>query len=190
MEKEILAHAQAAFDRAFARYFASLVDDPALVARTQAGFIPEVLIEGEPTPAEALSGGERTALALAFRLALATVVRSLGEVRLETLLLDEPTDGFSSEQVIRMGELLGELALPQVIIVSHEAQLAGIADRTVRVRKQDGKATLDSDRAPGEGSPLDTEPARRGHRPLRENPRTGSARGIDRTEPAVPPAVE
>ncbi len=152
MERELLAHAQAAFDRAFGRYFASLVDDPSLLARVDAGFTPEVLIDGAPTPAEALSGGERTALALAFRLALSGVVRALGGVRLETLLLDEPTDGFSSEQVTRMGELFGELALPQVIVVSHESGLAGIADRTVRVRKVDGRATLEGD---GVGTPAE-----------------------------------
>ncbi len=150
MEKELLAHAQLAFDRAFSRFFASLVDDPALTARTDASFTPEVTSGGEVTPAEALSGGERTSLALAFRLALADVVRSLGQVRLETLLLDEPTDGFSSEQVVRMGELLEELALPQVIVVSHESQLTGIADRTVRVLKVDGRSRLETDaRAPG-----------------------------------------
>ncbi|HTP53882.1 MAG TPA: SMC family ATPase [Thermoplasmata archaeon] len=161
MEQELLAHAQATFDRSFQRYFASLVDDPALVAQTDVGFTPEVMIDGEPTPAEALSGGERTALALAFRLALATVVRSLGEVRLECLLLDEPTDGFSAEQVIRMGELLGELSLPQVVIVSHEGQLASIADRTIRVRKVDGRAVLDTD-LPDASDPLIAEsPPRR-----------------------------
>ncbi len=151
MEKDLLAHAQTSFDRAFSRYFAALIDDPALIARTDAAFTPEVTIDGEVTPAEALSGGERTSLALAFRLALASTVRSLGEVRLETLLLDEPTDGFSSEQVVRMGELLDELALPQVIVVSHEAQLAGIADRTVRVVKRDGRSTLEggADASPG-----------------------------------------
>lgn len=171
MERELLAHAQATFDRSFARFFAALVDDPALVARTDSGFTPEVLIEGEATPAEALSGGERTALALAFRLALADVVRSLGEVRLETLLLDEPTDGFSAEQVIRMGELLGELALPQVIIVSHEGQLASVADRTVRVRKEDGRAVLETDRPPEPGSLIETDaprPRRGARAPARE----------------------
>jgi len=147
MEKELLAHAQTQFDRAFARFFASLVDDPSLTARTDASFTPEVMIAGEATPAEALSGGERTSLALAFRLALASVVRSLGAVRLETLLLDEPTDGFSSEQVVRMGELLEELALPQVVVVSHESQLTGIADRTIRVTKRDGRSALELDRA-------------------------------------------
>ncbi|MGP8077290.1 MAG: AAA family ATPase [Thermoplasmata archaeon] len=175
MEQELLAHAQATFDRSFARFFASLVDDPALVARTDVGFTPEVMIEGEPTPAEALSGGERTALALAFRLALATVVRSLGQVRLETLLLDEPTDGFSSEQVIRMGELLGELALPQVIIVSHEGQLASIADRTVRVRKLDGRAVLETDRAEGTEPLLEADAPRRGRGAEVPEPRPGAS---------------
>ncbi len=142
MEKKLLQHAQAAFERHFARYFATLIDDPALVARTDPSFSPSVAIEGEWTPPEALSGGERTSLALAFRLALAQVVRTLGELRLDTILLDEPTDGFSPEQVVRMGELLDELDLPQVILVSHEDALAGIADRVVRVEKVDGRSTL------------------------------------------------
>jgi exonuclease SbcC len=144
MEQKLLAHAQAAFERNFSRYFATLIEDPALVARTDVAFTPAVAIEGEWTPAEALSGGERTSLALAFRLALAQVVRSLGNLRLETILLDEPTDGFSPEQVVRMGELLEELALPQVIIVSHEDELASIADRVVRVEKVDGASVLRS----------------------------------------------
>lgn len=144
MEQKLLTHAQSMFEREFARYFASLLDDPGLVARTDAAFTPLVMIEGEWTPAEALSGGERTSLALAFRLALAQVVRSMGSLRLDTILLDEPTDGFSPEQVVRMGELLEELALPQVILVSHESQLAAIADRVVRVQKVDGRSTVEA----------------------------------------------
>ncbi len=152
MERDVLAHAQATFDREFARFFASLVDDPGLVARTAPDFTPEVAIDGEPTPAEALSGGERTSLALAFRLALASIVRSLGAVRLETLILDEPTDGFSSEQMVRLGELFEELGLPQVILVSHESQLASIADRSLRVVKTNGRSSVAADGA-DRGSP-------------------------------------
>ena len=100
------------------------------------GFSPAVEIDGEWTPAEALSGGERTALALAFRLALGQVVRAAGRLKLETLILDEPTDGLFAEQVVRMGELLDGLGLPQVLLVSHEAQLTAIADRVVRVEKR------------------------------------------------------
>jgi DNA repair protein SbcC/Rad50 len=178
MEKLLLVHAQAAFQRHFARYFASLVDDPSLLARTDAAFTPAVTIEDEWTPAEALSGGERTSLALAFRLALAQVVRTMGHVRLETLLLDEPTDGFSPEQVVRMGDLLEEIALPQVILVSHEAELAAIADRVVRIEKRSGRSWPSTDagpRSPPEGTAsefaAEAPPPRRSGRGTRRSPR-------------------
>ena len=158
MEQKLLTHAQTLFEREFARYFASLLDDPGLVARTDPAFTPLVMIEGEWTPAEALSGGERTGLALAFRLALAQVVRSMGSLHLDTILLDEPTDGFSPEQVIRMGELLDELALPQVVLVSHESQLAAIADRVVRVQKVDGRSVLATNGPGSAAGPPPPEP--------------------------------
>ncbi len=182
MERKLLAHAQGAFERNFARYFASLVDDPGLVARTDVTFTPGVSIDGEWTPAEALSGGERTSLALAFRLALTQVVRSLGDLRLETILLDEPTDGFSPEQVVRMGELLDELALPQVIVVSHESELAAIADRVVRIAKHDGRSSVSGPSVPGAApAPEPAEaasvppPTRRSRRPGPSVPRSEAA---------------
>ena len=180
MEQKLLMHAQVAFERNFSRYFATLIDDPALVARTDVAFTPAVAIEGEWTPAEALSGGERTSLALAFRLALAQVVRSLGSLRLDTILLDEPTDGFSPEQVVRMGELLDALALPQVIIVSHEDALAGIADRVVRVVKVDGRSKLltgsSATPAPEAESEPTVAPRPRSDSPALSRPRSGLRR--------------
>ena len=126
-----------------------------LTAQVDASFSPSVEIDGEWTPAEALSGGERTALAFAFRVALGQTVRGAGRLRLDTLLLDEPTDGFSPEQVTRLGELLGDLAIPQVILVSHEASLASIADRVVRIEKHDG---LSIARPEGETSRRSADP--------------------------------
>jgi DNA repair protein SbcC/Rad50 len=143
LEQRRLYQGRQQFERRFSRYFAALVDDPALTARLDETFAPWVDISGQPTPAEALSGGERTALALAFRLALGRTVREAGRLALETLILDEPTEGFSQEQTLRMGDLLEELGLPQVILVSHERQLEGIADRVVRVRKKDGISTVE-----------------------------------------------
>ncbi len=183
MEQKLLSHAQVLFERNFARYFSSLIEDPALVARTDVAFTPAVTIEGEWTPAEALSGGERTSLALAFRLALAQVVRRLGGLHLETILLDEPTDGFSPEQVVRMGELLDELALPQVVIVSHESELSGIADWVVRIEKHDGASVLAEPgkaepAGPSESEPAESPPA--GTRPRRRRP---AARALTESEP-------
>lgn len=169
LEQRLLARAQSEFERTFARYFHSLVDDPSLVARCDSAFSPAVEINGEWTPAEALSGGERTALALAYRLTLGHVVRAFGQLTLETLILDEPTEGFSPEQVVRMGELLDELGLPQVLLVSHEGGLASVADQVVRVRKEGGVSTLRT-----EGS---APPAAGEHRPAPvEAPRDPPAR--------------
>ncbi len=165
LERRLLARAQATFERSFAKSFAALVEDPGLLARCSPTFVPYVEIDGEMTPAEALSGGERTALALAFRLALGEVVRAAGRLRLDTIVLDEPTDGFSPEQVVRMGELLRELPWGQVIVVTHEASLAGIADASVRVRKEGGISRLEG----GGTSPIapDAEP----RKPRRRVPR-------------------
>ncbi len=143
MEQRILAQAQAAFQRDFSRFFRALIDDPLLEARVGAAFDPTVLINGAWTPAEALSGGERTALALAFRLALGRVVRTMGSLKLDTLILDEPTDGFSPEQIVRMGELLRSLALPQLILVSHESQLSAVADHVRQTIKNYGRSEIE-----------------------------------------------
>ncbi|HUI38141.1 MAG TPA: SMC family ATPase [Thermoplasmata archaeon] len=151
LEHRLLGHAKVEFDRSLARFFGALIEDPSLVARSDPRFSPLVEVDGEPTPPEALSGGERTALALAFRLALAEVVRRAGRLRLSTLILDEPTDGFSPEQVQRMGELLGELGVPQVLLVSHEAVLGSAADRVVRIRKVDGRSEIEPERGPMAG---------------------------------------
>jgi exonuclease SbcC len=166
LERRRLQHGRLQFERHFAQYFAALVEDPALSARVDERFAPWADIGGEPTPAEALSGGERTALALAYRLALGRTVRDAGRLTLETLILDEPTEGFSQEQTLRMGDLLEQLGLPQVILVSHERQLEGFADRVVRIHKRGGLssveepngATTDAEAGPEVGSP--PEPVR------------------------------
>ena len=182
LEQRLLARARSEFEHDFSRFFTLLVEDPALIARCDAAFSPSVEIEGEWTPAEALSGGERTALALAFRLALGQVVRAAGRLQLETLILDEPTDGFSPEQVVRMGELLEGLGIPQVILVSHESQLTSIADRVVLVRKDGGRSVLVAGPAPGDaagGSPSATTA------PLAPRRRVRTPR-LDAAEPRTP----
>jgi DNA repair protein SbcC/Rad50 len=154
METRVLERAQADFEHHFQRYFAALIDDPEMLAVTDSAFSPAAEIRGVWTPAEALSGGERTSLALAYRLALARVVRSAGHLRLDSLLLDEPTDGFSPEQVQSMGQLLEELGLPQVLLVSHERELESVAQRVVWVEKEGGHSIL---RGPGTASPAEAE---------------------------------
>ncbi|WP_297499122.1 DNA double-strand break repair ATPase Rad50, partial [Thermococcus sp.] len=78
-----------------------------------------------------LSGGERIALGLAFRLALSLYLA--GEISL--LILDEPTPYLDEERRRRLVDIMQRYLrkIPQVIVVSHDEELKDAADRVVRV---------------------------------------------------------
>ncbi len=87
-----------------------------------------------------LSGGERTAIALAYRLALNQVINSLiSKIKTKDLvILDEPTDGFSEQQLDKMRDVLQQLNVNQLIIVSHEQKIESFADHIIKIRKHNG----------------------------------------------------
>lgn len=125
------------FDALFQQWFGMLVDDTIMTARLDETFTPIVQQNGYEIEVEHLSGGERTACALAYRLALNKTINSLiNNIKTKDLLiLDEPTDGFSTEQLDRMRDVLEQLNLKQIIIVSHEQKIESFADRVIRVQK-------------------------------------------------------
>lgn len=138
IEKQTLTRAAARFNQHFQRFFNALVDDPDMVVRVREDFSPLFEREGFEQDFEALSGGERTSMALAYRFALNSVVRESVATQPELVILDEPTDGFSKEQVYKMRPLLEELRSRQVILVSHEKELESMADHVLRVEKKNG----------------------------------------------------
>ena len=87
-----------------------------------------------------LSGGERTAIALAYRLALNQVINSLlSKIKTRNLvILDEPTEGFSSQQLDKMRDVLNQLQTEQLIIVSHESKIEGFVDNIIKFTKEAG----------------------------------------------------
>jgi exonuclease SbcC len=85
-----------------------------------------------------LSGGERTSVALAYRLALNVTVRAAVGLEPDLLILDEPTDGFSSQQLVKLRSVLSALDMAQVILVSHERELETFVQNTCRVTKEAG----------------------------------------------------
>jgi DNA repair protein SbcC/Rad50 len=147
IEKETLTQAAARFNEHFQRFFSSLVDDPDMVVRVKEDFSPLFEREGFEQDFEALSGGERTSMALAYRFALNSVVRESVSTQPELVILDEPTDGFSKEQVYKMRGLLEELDSRQIILVSHERELESMADHIFRVEKRNGSSVVSSVRA-------------------------------------------
>jgi len=58
------------------------------------------------------------------------------------LILDEPTDGFSRDQLLKIREILEMMEASQVIIVSHEKDMESFADQIYRVNKLNGNSTV------------------------------------------------
>jgi DNA repair protein SbcC/Rad50 len=140
IEERTLAQAASRFNEHFKRYFGSLVDDTDMEVGIRENFTPVFERGGVEQDFEALSGGERTSMALAYRFSLNSVVREGLSGKTELVILDEPTDGFSKEQVFRMRSLLDVLESRQVILVSHEKELESMADHVVRVEKRNGSS--------------------------------------------------
>jgi exonuclease SbcC len=144
IEQSVLAAIQSDFDAALQEFFALLVEEGSLSVRASEAFAPLVSQDGYEQDAAALSGGEKSALALAYRLALNKVVRGTTQSLKENLLiLDEPTDGFSKEQLARMRDVLDAVGAEQVLLVSHERELESFADRVHRIIKEGGASKIE-----------------------------------------------
>ncbi|MHB8395612.1 MAG: AAA family ATPase [Thermoplasmataceae archaeon] len=142
MEREVIAHERADFQNYFSQWFSKLVNDVELNASVDESFAPVINYGHFSQEISSLSGGEKTSVAIAYRLSLNTMIQAIAGGSADLLILDEPTDGFSMEQVGRMGEILRELGLRQILIVSHEAQVESFADHIIRVEKEDGVSRI------------------------------------------------
>ena len=137
MEKQVLLQVHASFNAVFTQWFSMLMGE-GLTARLDEEFTPIIEQNGYDTDVLDLSGGEKTAVALAYRLALNKVINDfISTIHTKDLLiLDEPTDGFSAEQLDKMRDVLEELQIAQLIVVSHEAKIESFVDKIVRIEKQ------------------------------------------------------
>ena len=143
IERSVMAALSEDMDRSARTWFDMLVEDPDLELAVDEDFSPTVRQQGWDVDVAALSGGERTSVAFAYRLALNGMVRRMAAPgSANVLILDEPTDGFSREQLARMGTVLERLEADQVIIVSHERELDTISDRVYRIEKVAGASTV------------------------------------------------
>lgn len=132
------------FSKIFNEWFSTLVSD-SLSVRLDEDFTPVVTNQDYEIDYDFLSGGERTAVALAYRLALNQVINSLLS-KLKTkdvIILDEPTDGFSEQQLDKMRDIFEQLDAKQIILVSHEQKIEGFVDNVIRIKK-DGTSKIES----------------------------------------------
>ena len=136
IETHVMATINEGFGHLFQKWFNLLVDSPDIIVELDQCFAPVVHQNGHMMEVNTLSGGEKTAVAMAYRLALNEVIKRLANMDDNLLILDEPTDGFSKEQMYQLKYVFDGLNASQVIIVSHEKELEGFVECTCRVIKE------------------------------------------------------
>jgi len=143
-EKQVMATLKQEFSKLFSKWFSILVSD-SLSARLDDSFSPVIEQQDYELDYSFLSGGERTAIALAYRLSLNQVINSLlSNIKTSNLvILDEPTDGFSAPQLDKMRDVLDQLNAEQLILVSHEQKIESFVDNIIRFTKESGVTKIE-----------------------------------------------
>ncbi|MGM5484850.1 MAG: AAA family ATPase [Nanobdellota archaeon] len=137
IERNVMARIHTEFDELFERWLSFLIEGD-LTAVLDEDFTPRITQNGFDIDFGDLSGGERQSISLAYRLSLNKVLNDLIE-QIKTkdiIILDEPTDGFSSEQLDKIRDILSELTVKQVIMVSHEPKVESFVGNVIRVEKE------------------------------------------------------
>ncbi len=144
IERNVMIKLKSEFSKLFAEWFCMLVSDNFNV-RLSDDFTPIIEQQDYEIDYAYLSGGERTAIALAYRLALNQVINSLlSKIKTcDLVILDEPTDGFSAEQLDKMRDILQQLNIKQLIIVSHEQKIEGFVENVIRFKKENGISQIE-----------------------------------------------
>lgn len=143
IERHVLQQIYMEFNVAFSRWFDLLIEDENIVVQIDEQFTPKIIQNGYDLDIDALSGGERTSVALAYRLALNKIVNELiGLQTKDILILDEPTEGFSTEQLDRVRDVILELKIPQLLVVSHEQKMDGFIEAVAKVEKEGSKSAI------------------------------------------------
>jgi DNA repair protein SbcC/Rad50 len=87
-----------------------------------------------------MSGGEKIAIALALRLG---ITRTISKGNLELIMLDEPTIHLDTYRRQELIDILKKMSIiPQMIIVTHDADMEDAADNILRIEKEEGTSFL------------------------------------------------
>ena len=143
IERHVLQSINEEFNQLFQRWFAILMDTGDISVEADSNFTPIITQSGYSLSVNSLSGGEKTSVALAYRLALNTMLKKIAGMDNALLILDEPTDGFGKEQLIRLRQVLDELKSAQIIMVSHERELESFVDKIYRVTKDGNQSRIE-----------------------------------------------
>ena len=144
MEQHVMMRVYNEFNEIFQEFFDKLVESDIMTIKLDETFSPVIEQNGYEVDYEFLSGGEKTGIALSYRLALNKVINQLIEniKTKDLIILDEPTDGFSSAQLDKIRDVLDVLDTKQTIIVSHESKIESFVENIIRINKHEHTSTI------------------------------------------------
>jgi len=145
IEKKILAASARQFNEYFKEWFKTLVDVENIEVEIRPeDFQPTINVNGHESPFNDLSGGEKSALSLAYRLSLNKIINERYQeiTTKDLLILDEPTDGFSQQQINRMQGIFTKLNMGQMIIISHERTLDSFVTDLFEFKKENHETVI------------------------------------------------
>ena len=144
-EMNVLLKLRGEFSKLFNEWFNILVPE-IFTVRLDDSFTPIIEQQDYELDYSFLSGGERTAIALAYRLALNQTINSLlSKIKTKDIvILDEPTDGFSEQQLDKMRDVLSQLKVKQLILVSHESKIESFVENIIKFKKEQGVTRVET----------------------------------------------
>jgi len=95
-----------------------------------------------------ISGGERVALAIALRLAIARVLSG----KVETIIMDEPTTHLDEERRKELVNILnsffreGGRIIPQMLVITHHREIEDVADVIYSISKKEGYSIIETEK--------------------------------------------
>jgi exonuclease SbcC len=92
---------------------------------------------------DSLSGGERTALAIAVRLAISSYLGN----RISTIIMDEPTTFLDEDRRANLRDIIqyslrDEGIVPQLVLITHHRELYAVADAMYEIKKNNGTSEV------------------------------------------------
>jgi len=123
----------------FARNYVELFNLDITDISVNEDFDISIIKEGGEISIKSISGGEKVAVAIALRLAIAKALAG----KMSTIIMDEPTTHLDEERRRELVEIMKSFfregaAVPQMIVVTHHRELEEIADTVYQVEKVDG----------------------------------------------------
>ncbi len=132
------------FKMLFQARFAEIRSESDYATEIDNDYNVKVIANDEVLDAKTLSGGEKTSVALAYRMALSSIASLLGGVsKNESLLMDEPTSGLDREDINALSTCITRINdINQIVIVTHEDTMKNIADRLITITKTAGESKV------------------------------------------------